>query len=364
MLTGRGQGSPGAIPGQLPEWFIRFLTDPGDVVLDIFGGSMTTGWAAERLERAWLGFELSDAYVEASRLRFYDEHDRLVADAELGTAQKVVGNGKDRVVGSGLVEERREIAPPGRSEPTMGFMGSADDAEFSGRRGGLTAEIEPLGRNALPAAFRAMAAMPPGSRSMSTSSRTSRRRRHRSTGSPRADRAGTRCRDRRYRRDPDARAICDARLPSRVVRRGLLLPDAAHRASSRFTRLRRDRLDRGCRQQLGIGETTRDSTSRSCPKSVSDQRVRGKPRSMVLLPGSGLQCRDNLGPRVELDTLRPVHAQVAEQGGLPAAETVRGDRDGDRHVDADHARLRRLPRDGRTRPSADRLRRSGLGTHL
>jgi site-specific DNA-methyltransferase (cytosine-N4-specific) len=98
MLTERRlKIHPARFPVQLPEWFIRFLTDPGDVVLDIFGGSMTTGWAAERLDRAWLGFELSDEYVQASRLRFYDEQDRLLDDAELGTPQRVVGNRSSRI---------------------------------------------------------------------------------------------------------------------------------------------------------------------------------------------------------------------------------------------------------------------------
>jgi DNA modification methylase len=84
---------PARFPVQLPEWFIRMLTDEGDVVLDPFGGSMTTGWAAERLGRAWLGFELDAKYVEASKFRFYDKDERLLADHELGTPQKVVGNG-------------------------------------------------------------------------------------------------------------------------------------------------------------------------------------------------------------------------------------------------------------------------------
>ncbi len=57
---------------------------------------MTTGWAAERLDRAWLGFELSPDYVEASRLRFYDNENRLLPDAVLGTAQKVVGHTNGR----------------------------------------------------------------------------------------------------------------------------------------------------------------------------------------------------------------------------------------------------------------------------
>lgn len=89
MLTELGlKVHPARFPVQLPEWFIRFLTDPGDVVLDIFGGSMTTGWAAERLDRAWLGFELSAEYVEASRLRFYDLEGRPLTDPELGVAQQ------------------------------------------------------------------------------------------------------------------------------------------------------------------------------------------------------------------------------------------------------------------------------------
>jgi site-specific DNA-methyltransferase (cytosine-N4-specific) len=97
MVTERGMKvHPARFPVQLPEWFIRLLTEPGDIVLDIFGGSMTTGWAAERLGRAWLGFELSDEYVEASRLRFYDEADRLLSDEDLGTPRIAVGPGKDR----------------------------------------------------------------------------------------------------------------------------------------------------------------------------------------------------------------------------------------------------------------------------
>ncbi len=92
-ITARGlKVHPARFPVDLPEWFIRFLTDPGDVVLDPFGGSMTTGWAAERLGRAWLGFELESVYVETARFRFFDEDDRLLDDAELGRAKSVVGN--------------------------------------------------------------------------------------------------------------------------------------------------------------------------------------------------------------------------------------------------------------------------------
>lgn len=71
---------PARFPVQLPEWFIKFLTDPGDTVLDIFGGSMTTGWAAERMGRDWIGIEIVPEYVAASRLRFFDDAGVLLPD--------------------------------------------------------------------------------------------------------------------------------------------------------------------------------------------------------------------------------------------------------------------------------------------
>ena len=61
---------PARFPAKLPEFFIKFLTEPGDVVLDIFAGSNTTGQVAEDLGRQWLAFEQSEEYVANSRLRF------------------------------------------------------------------------------------------------------------------------------------------------------------------------------------------------------------------------------------------------------------------------------------------------------
>lgn len=61
---------PARFPRVLPEFFIRFLTDPGDIVLDIFAGSNTTGAVAEGLERRWLAFELDAEYARISALRF------------------------------------------------------------------------------------------------------------------------------------------------------------------------------------------------------------------------------------------------------------------------------------------------------
>ncbi|HEY9848656.1 MAG TPA: site-specific DNA-methyltransferase [Leptolyngbyaceae cyanobacterium] len=67
------KGHPARFPVDLPSFFIKFLTDPGDVVLDIFAGSNTTGYAAEKLERKWIAFEKSREYAAASIFRFLPE---------------------------------------------------------------------------------------------------------------------------------------------------------------------------------------------------------------------------------------------------------------------------------------------------
>jgi DNA modification methylase len=54
----------------VPEFFIRFLTEPGQLVLDPFAGSNVTGAVAERLERRWLSVEINAEYVAGSQLRF------------------------------------------------------------------------------------------------------------------------------------------------------------------------------------------------------------------------------------------------------------------------------------------------------
>jgi DNA modification methylase len=61
---------PARFPAAVPDFFIRLLTDPGETVLDPFAGSNTTGRVAEDLGRAWVGFDLEDGYVAASRFRF------------------------------------------------------------------------------------------------------------------------------------------------------------------------------------------------------------------------------------------------------------------------------------------------------
>jgi site-specific DNA-methyltransferase (cytosine-N4-specific) len=61
---------PARFPQALPEFFINFLTSPGDLVLDPLGGSNVTGATAESLNRQWISIELKPEYVEASKFRF------------------------------------------------------------------------------------------------------------------------------------------------------------------------------------------------------------------------------------------------------------------------------------------------------
>jgi DNA modification methylase len=61
---------PARFPHALPEFFINFLTKPGDLILDPFAGSNVTGAAAQRLGRQWISIELDSDYVRASQFRF------------------------------------------------------------------------------------------------------------------------------------------------------------------------------------------------------------------------------------------------------------------------------------------------------
>jgi DNA modification methylase len=72
-LRCKEQGSkphPARFPAALPQFFIQLLTDYGDIVLDPFAGSNTTGAVAEKLERRWIAVEKVESYLEASKLRF------------------------------------------------------------------------------------------------------------------------------------------------------------------------------------------------------------------------------------------------------------------------------------------------------
>ncbi len=61
---------PARMQASLSAFFIQFLTREGDLVLDPFAGSNTTGSVAENLNRKWVGVEADEDYISGSRGRF------------------------------------------------------------------------------------------------------------------------------------------------------------------------------------------------------------------------------------------------------------------------------------------------------
>jgi DNA modification methylase len=61
---------PARFPAALPEFFIKLVSVEGDIVLDPFAGSNTTGAVCERLGRRWMSFDQVEEYVDGGKFRF------------------------------------------------------------------------------------------------------------------------------------------------------------------------------------------------------------------------------------------------------------------------------------------------------
>jgi DNA modification methylase len=68
---------PARFPASLPRFFVKMLTNPGDLVLDPFAGSLTAAAVSESLDRRWLAGEAVEEYLEAGKFRFEDAQQRL-----------------------------------------------------------------------------------------------------------------------------------------------------------------------------------------------------------------------------------------------------------------------------------------------
>ena len=64
---------PATFPAALPEFFIKSMTDEGDVVLDPFAGSGTSLAVAQQNDRQWIGFDIIPRYVELCRERVSED---------------------------------------------------------------------------------------------------------------------------------------------------------------------------------------------------------------------------------------------------------------------------------------------------
>ena len=60
-------------PPKLPELCIKAGSAEGDIILDPFFGSGTTGYVAQRLYRKWLGIELNPEYIKIANKRFVQQ---------------------------------------------------------------------------------------------------------------------------------------------------------------------------------------------------------------------------------------------------------------------------------------------------
>jgi site-specific DNA-methyltransferase (cytosine-N4-specific) len=81
---------PSRFPRDIPKFFIKFLSEPDDIVLDIFAGSNMTGRVAQDLDRRWLAFEIKEDYVKSSQLRFIEMGDLETAlDAGLSDVETI-----------------------------------------------------------------------------------------------------------------------------------------------------------------------------------------------------------------------------------------------------------------------------------
>jgi len=69
-------------PLELPSWFIKLFTAPGDIVLDPFVGSGTTTVAAVQLGRKYVGIDNESEYVEISQERISETQIKLPIVAE------------------------------------------------------------------------------------------------------------------------------------------------------------------------------------------------------------------------------------------------------------------------------------------
>lgn len=73
-------GHPAMFPEEIPYRLLRLFSYVGDLVLDPFNGVGTTTLVAERLDRRWIGIDISSKYCEIAkeRMREFIEQRKLV----------------------------------------------------------------------------------------------------------------------------------------------------------------------------------------------------------------------------------------------------------------------------------------------
>jgi modification methylase len=125
-----------AHPTQKPEALLHRIllatTNPGDLVLDPFFGTGTTGAVAKRLGRRWIGIERDSDYARAARARI--ERVRPLSPSALETARSK--RSEPRIPfgiilelgilepGAPLWDERRQIRAEVKADGTLAWQGA------------------------------------------------------------------------------------------------------------------------------------------------------------------------------------------------------------------------------------------------
>ncbi len=78
--SARKIGHPAPFPEELPRRLIEFYTYKGDVILDPFIGSGTTAIASLKLNRHYIGYEISPEFVNLAKKRISNVKDQLKID--------------------------------------------------------------------------------------------------------------------------------------------------------------------------------------------------------------------------------------------------------------------------------------------
>jgi site-specific DNA-methyltransferase (cytosine-N4-specific) len=106
---------PARFPAQLPEYFIRLLTDPGDVVVDPFAGSCVTGAVAEAMGRRWICCEMSEEYLQGALSRFVPKVQSLprykAATYEIAAPCSMPANGNEAPLFADGGKKRPKLGP-------------------------------------------------------------------------------------------------------------------------------------------------------------------------------------------------------------------------------------------------------------
>jgi len=99
-------------PEALLERVITAASKPGDIILDPFFGSGTTGAVAKRLRRHWIGIEKSSEYIELARERIEAVTPDLFAEIPADDRDESRRKARipfDRLIKQGLLESNQEL---------------------------------------------------------------------------------------------------------------------------------------------------------------------------------------------------------------------------------------------------------------